>query len=40
MSQQDRNTRFPPRDGPEPSPINLQDHSSEVRYRNGWFVEK
>ena len=26
--------------GPEPGPINLQDHNSEVRYRNVWFVEK
>jgi hypothetical protein len=24
----------------EPGPINLQDHNSEVRYRNVWFVEK
>ena len=26
--------------GSEPSPLNLQDHNSEVRYRNVWFVEK
>ena len=25
---------------PEPGPINLQDHNSEVRDRNVWFVEK
>ena len=25
---------------PEAGPINLQDHNSEVRYRNVWFVEK
>ena len=40
MSRQDRNTRFAPREDPEPGPINLQDHNSEVRYRNVWFVEK
>ena len=27
-------------EGPEPGPINLQDHGSQVRYRNLWFVEK
>ena len=31
---------FHPRDGPEPGPINLQDHNSEVRYRNIWFATK
>ena len=33
-------TSSPLPEGPEPGPINLQDHNSEVRYRNVWFVEK
>ena len=33
-------TSSPLPEGPEPGPINLQDHNSEVRYRNIWFVEK
>ncbi len=33
-------TSSPLPEGPEPGPINLQDHGSEVRYRNVWFVEK
>ena len=33
-------TSSPQPEGPEPGPINLQDHNSEVRYRNIWFVEK
>ena len=33
-------TSSPVSEGPEPGPINLQDHNSEVRYRNVWFVEK
>ena len=33
-------TSSPLSEGPEPGPINLQDHNSEVRYRNVWFVEK
>ena len=33
-------TSSPLPEGPEPGPINLQDHQSEVRYRNIWFVEK
>ena len=32
-------TSSPLPEGPEPGPINLQDHNSEVRYRNVWFVE-
>ena len=40
MSRQDRAPDPRPREGPEPGPINLQDHNSEVRYRNVWFVEK
>lgn len=33
-------TSAPLEEGPEPGPINLQDHSSEVRYRNIWFHPK
>lgn len=33
-------TSSPLTEGPEPGPINLQDHGSEVRYRNIWFVAK
>jgi hypothetical protein len=33
-------TSSPLSEGPEPGPINLQDHQAEVRYRNIWFVEK
>ena len=33
-------TSSPLPEGPEPGPINLQDHNSEVRFRNVWFVEK
>ena len=33
-------TSAPLQENPEPGPINLQDHHSEVRYRNIWFVEK
>ena len=33
-------TSSPLPEGPEPGPINLQDHQAEVRYRNVWFVEK
>lgn len=33
-------TSSPLPEGPEPGPINLQDHQAEVRYRNIWFVEK
>ncbi len=33
-------TSSPLPEGPEPGPINLQDHNSEVRYCNVWFVEK
>ncbi|MDB5338360.1 MAG: hypothetical protein JWN70_3979 [Planctomycetaceae bacterium] len=31
-------TSAPLEEGPEPGPINLQDHHSPVRYRNIWFV--
>ena len=27
-------------EGPEPGPLHLQDHSSAVRFRNIWFLEK
>jgi len=33
-------TSSPLSEGPEPGPINLQDHQAEVRYRNVWFVPK
>ena len=33
-------TSAPLQENPEPGPINLQDHHSEVRYRNVWFVVK
>ncbi len=33
-------TSSPLPEGPEPGPINLQDHQAEVRYRNVWFVAK
>ncbi len=33
-------TSSPQPEGPEPGPINLQDHNSEVRYANVWFLEK
>lgn len=33
-------TSSPLPEGPEPGPINLQEHQAEVRYRNIWFVEK
>lgn len=33
-------TSSPLPEGPEPGPINLQDHQAEVRYRNIWFVDK
>jgi hypothetical protein len=31
-------TSAPLEEGPDPGPLNLQDHGSEVRYRNLWFL--
>lgn len=33
-------TSSPLAEGPEPGPLNLQEHGSEVRFRNIWFLPK
>jgi len=33
-------TAAPNKTGPEPAPLNLQDHGNPVRYRNVWVVER
>jgi hypothetical protein len=33
-------TSSPLPEGPEPGPLNLQEHGSQVRFRNIWFLER
>jgi hypothetical protein len=33
-------TSAPLEEGPEPGPLNLQEHGAEVRYRNIWFLPR